>query len=376
MTELYQWGYEITTTLDLNFQQKIEEKVSESFDYRQSFDADNTSSLISNIHSGDILAYIWSHDYFDDKHNGKVDMVRNIRQIWSTVKPFVYAMWFMFFPVTIDLPINDTKTNFWWWYTPNNADGTFLGRQAIKKALAGSRNIPALKMTMALGGEKTVKKFLKLIGMNSINNDENYGPSLGLWIGQISMLELAQSYMEFGDSKKVPIIHGINRIKNKAWLTIYDHTILSYRRIIPLGVAKLITHILGTPEYAPTTFQKMVNVPQCPNCSSKTGTSNAKNPNGTNVARDARLITFDPNILVTIWAGNANGRVLWSKAYWSTINTPLRNEIFTILQENNYTDSEATRNFATDQTKRYKRGEGYISPKYQYFTKRFLQWLR
>jgi len=53
------------------------------------------------------------------------------------------------YPLGLDTIIRDTKTNFGG-YIPNNADGAFRGNIRLKNALAGSRNIPAIKMFNAM----------------------------------------------------------------------------------------------------------------------------------------------------------------------------------------------------------------------------------
>lgn len=79
-----------------------------------------------------------------------------------------------------------------------------------------------------------------------------------------------------------------------------------YGRKIPLGVARLITYVLGNATFAPNYFEELIRVPGCGSCSSKTGTTNAKK-NGKNVARDGWLVTYNPDIMMTIWAGNTDG---------------------------------------------------------------------
>jgi len=89
-------------------------------------------------------------------------------------------------------------------------------------------------MTDAIGGEKTVKPFLQSIGMKSLSQQKTYGLPLGLGVGEISMLELAQSYMEFADTENVGIVHGIQTIHTQLGDIIFNHEAYSYKRTIPL----------------------------------------------------------------------------------------------------------------------------------------------
>ena len=87
----------------------------------------------------------------------------------------MYALGFDKLPLTIDTPIYDIlfragKD------TPNNADGML----PLKKALGFSRNIPAVKMFFAVGGEDVVKPFLQSLGLSGIKNNISYGYPLAL----------------------------------------------------------------------------------------------------------------------------------------------------------------------------------------------------
>jgi membrane peptidoglycan carboxypeptidase len=49
---------------------------------------------------------------------------------------------------------------------PSNAEGRFEGMLPLKYALGHSRNIPAAKTFIALGGEVVAKPFLKSLGLS------------------------------------------------------------------------------------------------------------------------------------------------------------------------------------------------------------------
>lgn len=72
----------------------------------------------------------------------------------------IYALGFAKLPLTLDTPIYDIPFSVGQ-DTPNNADGKFDGALPLKKALGFSRNIPAVKMFLALGGESVAKPFLQ-----------------------------------------------------------------------------------------------------------------------------------------------------------------------------------------------------------------------
>ena len=154
------------TSLDYEIQKLAEVALSNNKAAFFENGATNGSMLYLDSHNGDVLAYVGSLDYFNKDIQGQNDMVRSPRQSGSSIKPLIYAL-------TIDTPIYDIffkagKD------TPNNADGKFDGMLPLKKALGFSRNIPAVKMFFAVGGEAVVKPYLQSLGLSGIKNTIEY----------------------------------------------------------------------------------------------------------------------------------------------------------------------------------------------------------
>ncbi len=358
--QLSRGGYTITTTLDLAIQQELEKVIASDNDHIYSLGATNRAVLVTNTKNGEIIWYIWSTDFYNKNIDWQVDLIRAPRQVGSTLKPLIYAYALSQYPFGIDTRINDVYTNFWW-YSPNNADGHFKWFISIKMALAGSRNIPAIKIFNAMWGVKTYLPFFSSLGMTSLNKKWEYGLSMALGTAPMSMIDLAQWYTHLSDTEDVGMVHGINKIVDSKWFVVFDHGDFSYARKIPLWVARLITYVLETAAFAPSYFQDLVNVPWCGSCASKTGTTNAKK-NWKNVARDGRLVTYNPDVMLTIWAGNADGWVLWNNAYWFNLNIPLRNNLIKFLSEKKLMSDASHRNYPNGVTRSYLgQGEGYIN---------------
>jgi membrane carboxypeptidase/penicillin-binding protein PbpC len=87
-------------------------------------------------------------------------MVRRPRQTGSSIKPLVYALALEKLPLTIDTPIFDIPFQIGA-DQPNNAENGFEGMLPLKRALGHSRNIPATKTFLALGGEPVAKPYLQ-----------------------------------------------------------------------------------------------------------------------------------------------------------------------------------------------------------------------
>ena len=124
-------GLIVKTSLDYDIQKTAEEAFRNNVRTLYENWANNSSMLYVNTDNWDVLAYVWSLDYFNDEIQGQIDMVRSPRQSGSSVKPLVYALGFMRLPITIDTPIYDIE------YQvgpdkPNNADNSFEGLLPLK----------------------------------------------------------------------------------------------------------------------------------------------------------------------------------------------------------------------------------------------------
>jgi penicillin-binding protein 1C len=328
--------------------------------------------LITNTKNWEIIWYIWSTNFYNKDIDGEVDLIRAPRQVGSTLKPLIYAYALSQYPFGIDTKINDAPTNFGW-YAPNNADGHFKGYISLKVALAWSRNVPAIKMFHAMWWVQAYLPFFVSLGMTSLNEKWDYGLSMALGTAPISMIDLAQWYTHLSDTDDIGMIHGISKIIDAKGFTVFDHGDFMYGRKIPLWVARLITYVLETPAFAPSYFQDLVNVPWCNACASKTGTTNAKK-NGKNVARDGWLVTYNPDVMMTIWAGNTNGWVLWNNAYGFNLNIPLRNNLIKFLTEKKLMSNTSHRNYPNGVTRGYAgQGEWYTTPIHKSISSR-LKW--
>ena len=359
--QLSRWGYTIMTTIDSNIQTELEKIIANDNNHIYKLWANNRAVLITNIKNWDIIWYIWSTDFYNKNIDGQVDLIRSPRQVWSTLKPLIYAYWLSQYPFWIDTKILDKKTDFWW-YTPNNADWAFKWPISIKNALAWSRNIPAIKIFNAMWWSKIYIPFFVSLWMNSLNQEWGYWLSMALWTIPISMLDLAQWYTHLSDTDDVAMIHWINKIIDSKGFVLFDHADFMYGRKIPLWVARLITYILSNVDFVPSYFRETILTPWCPSCASKTWTTNIKK-NWKNVARDGWLVTYNPEIVMTIWAGNTDGWALAKNAYWYNLNTKLRNDLFEFLIEKKILLEKKYRSYPDNITKIYPwNGEWYKNP--------------
>lgn len=196
-------GLNIKTSLDIKAQNVAEASIADNMKTVNSYGANNSSLLYLDSLDGDVLAYVGSSDYNSDEIDGKVDMVQQLRQPGSTIKPLVYAFGFMNLPITIDTPIYDIPFKIGN-DAPNDNDGLFEGILPLRKALGHSRNIPAIKMYFAVGGQDKLIPYMNNIGIHSYDSKKDYGYPLSIGAGELKMMELANGYMQLSSINGAP----------------------------------------------------------------------------------------------------------------------------------------------------------------------------
>ena len=155
-------GLTIRTTLDIRVQDKLQGEMDEMFASSSPKFAgfSNGAGTIEDVKTGQIIAMIGSRD-FNYPGYGQDNAAAAFIQPGSSIKPLVYAQLFenkgdnaLNFgsgSVLSDTPIDVSG------YKPQNADGGYKGNISIRKSLALSRNIPAIKAMQVSGVEPTLK---------------------------------------------------------------------------------------------------------------------------------------------------------------------------------------------------------------------------
>src|SRR5262249_28336175 len=111
--------------------------------------------------SGQVKALVGGYDFDDSKFDRATQA---LRQTGSTFKAFVYAA-AVDHGLRPDDTILDAPVNFGG-YAPTNYDGKYEGVISIRKAIAQSRNVPAVK-TLAKIGVDTLIPYVRKFGITS-----------------------------------------------------------------------------------------------------------------------------------------------------------------------------------------------------------------
>jgi len=275
---------EIIATLDLEKQQALERRIGDYVATNRNRGIENAAVLLVDTRTMDVLAQVGSADFCKTEINGQVDGTRSPRSPGSTLKPFVYALALeqgLIHPLSI---LADAPRTFGE-YNPENFDREFLGPIRACDALARSRNVPAVELTLHLS-HPTLYEFLRRADVHLPKPGSFYGLALPLGGAEVSMQELVQLYAALANNGE---LRPLRRIANGP--------VAESRRIL-------------SPEAAFLTLEMLGNVPRPElNCADgnhsapvhwKTGTSHG--------FRDAWSIAVFDHYVLGIWVGNFDGR--------------------------------------------------------------------
>lgn len=323
------WWLVVTTTLDYEIQQLAENALLENVLTIQNNWANNSSLIYIDSFSWDVLAYVWSINYFNDKIQWQNDMIRRPRQSGSSIKPFIYALWFEKLPLTLDTPIYDIPFQIWP-DKPNNADDKFEWLLPLKHALWYSRNIPATKMFLWLWWETVAIPFLNNLWLKWVNPQISYWYTLALWAAEVSMLDLATAYSHLTMAWKPAEISPILEVKSSDWSILYQKSIKYRDEVIKPWIVYLLRNILSDPANRLAGWVNKFNVKWLA-YALKTWTSNVKTDSW-NRPRDWWMAAYTPSKVLLLWAWNADASPMNRNAYGWTIHAdPTKKFLWALL---------------------------------------------
>jgi membrane peptidoglycan carboxypeptidase len=309
---LYQGGLKIYTTLDLDYNDKMQQVLQDSKPTIETQGATNAAQIAVNPKTGEILAFNGSLDYNDESIDGQVNILNSERQPGSSIKPVIYATSFLKgnSPATTidDQPTcwNDTPTHKW---CPGNFDNIFHGQTTLRSALGNSLNIPAVK-TLDFITVPTAVDMGNKFGITTWGPDADKTMGLSLTLGgaEVKPIDMAQVYATFANNGlKIPLV-AITRIVDAEGNVVEDYKVPQGEQIIDPRAAYMISNILSDPAaklftYGPNTplMLHQRDDPKAPlfPAASKTGT--------TDNYRDTWTDGYTPNLAIVVWVGNADG---------------------------------------------------------------------
>lgn len=340
-----QGGLKVITTLDYDIQKKAEEVVYKNAIENKKNGAENMGMVGIDPRNGQIVFMVGSRDYFDTEIDGAYNIATAQRQPGSSFKPLVYALAFEkgYLPETVlfDIPMEfNSNCNInhvplapgVQCYSPKNYLGNFNGAVTIRKALAGSLNIPAVKMLYLVGPENAIR-FAKDLGISTLGSANRYGLSLVLGGAEVRLIDMVGAYSTFATGGLYRKPTGILSVTDASGKKLEEYKDNPGERIMSENSASKISSILSDNDARTYMFgpSSKLYIPGR-NVAVKTGT--------TNDVRDAWVIGYTQTLTIGAWAGNNDNRPMAQKSA-SMIAAPAWREMFDyILTEkgNQYND--------------------------------------
>ncbi len=315
-----QGGLKVVTSLDLDKQKFAEEAIAAQVnDNEKKWNAGNAALVSLDPNTGQVLAMVGSRDYFDEKYDGNVNVTLRPRQPGSSFKPIVYATSFLrgFTPNTILYDVNTIfKTEIGEDYEPKNYDLKEHGPVTVRQALAGSLNIPAVKM-IYLSGIKNVLDLSDKLGYSTLKERSRFGLSLVLGGGEVKLLEHTAAFGVFAAEGVRHEISPILKVEDPTGLTLEEWKDSS-QEVFPSQIARQISSILSDNDARAFIFgaQNYLILPDR-QVAAKTGT--------TNDYHDAWTVGYTPELVTGVWVGNNNNTEMKRGADGSKIAAPIWN---------------------------------------------------
>lgn len=310
---IYRSGFTVYTTLDPGLQDLAEQVVRSQVERLQENRASSGALIAIRPNSGEIMAMVGSVDFYNEAISGQVNMAINPRQPGSSIKPLTYVAAFekgwtpgtLIWDVPSDFPPSGLPNDPSPAYEPVNYDGRFHGPVTVRTALANSYNVPAVKTLNFVGiyddpTTAAADGFINLatrMGITTLTR-QDYGLSLTLGGGEVTLLELTNAYATLANNgRHVPPV-AITRILDKSGQEVYRYNQPSGEQVIRAEHAYLISSILSDNEARSPAFgaNSVLNLPF--QAAVKTGT--------TNDFRDNWTLGYTPDLAVGVWVGNAD----------------------------------------------------------------------
>lgn len=184
-------------TIDSNLQEYTKEVINNTLDELKIKNVTNAAVFAIIPKSWEVLVYQWSRDFNSKEIDGQVNVIKALRQPWSTMKPFLYLQalnnWFWTESLILDIEseYNSFKQNST--YISENYSLKEYWLVRLKKALWNSFNNATVRLARELWLSK-VYNFYKKYWFDLKYDFEHYWYSLVLWNPNISLENLVFSY--------------------------------------------------------------------------------------------------------------------------------------------------------------------------------------
>lgn len=303
-------GLTIKTTLDVRVQEKLEAEMTSFFasGIPESNGISNGAATVEDTQTGQIIALLGSRD-FNYPGFGQDNASVAFIQPGSTVKPLVFAKLFEdkgagqqnYGSGTI---LKDERIDNIYGTRLNNWDNRFMGDLSIRRGLALSRNIPAVKAMYINGVDESLTMIRDLGAKSYCSQEAAAGVGLSSAIGGcgVKQIDLVNAYSTLGRSGFYKPSTTILEVKNSS-----NETIKKWKdegkQVLDPQIAYIVADILSDPDARASLHGRFplglyVDGVQT---AGKTGTSDKDSK-----PKDLWIMNYSPTLTMGLWLGNSD----------------------------------------------------------------------
>jgi len=266
-------------------------------------------ALISmELETGKVRVLMGGKDFADSTFNRAIQARR---QPGSAFKPIIYAAAVErgYGPnsILMDEPLSLPGGRRGESWSPQNYDHSYYGAIPLSTALALSRNVPAVRMMMAIGVPAVVN-MAKTLGISSPIYP-NYSSALGS--SEVTLYELTRAYSVFPNRGNLVDPIFIQRLEDRDGRVLFEAQPRRRQVMKPESADIMTKLLLGVVERGTATRVQVLGRP----VGGKTGTTNDN--------RDAWFIGFTPSLITGVWVGMDTERSLGPKETGSQAAAPI-----------------------------------------------------
>lgn len=292
------------TSIDVVMQSTVLQIVDKHHQVLMANQIHNIAALVIEVETGNVKAYVGNCGYpLERNHANEVDVVSARRSTGSLLKPLLYAAMIddaRLLPGSLitDIPVNLGG------FSPQNFDKSFQGALPARQALSQSLNVPAVQLLKQFSVDRFAH-LLRDLGMKTLSKPaDHYGLSLILGGAEGSLEEMTNIYASLS---RVLNHYGSS---GKYYSNDYRPVVLSAdeKLLNPVEIMQP-EHLSASAIWSAYEAMREVNRPETETgwqyfrssrkIAWKTGTSFGY--------RDGWAIGTNPQYVVGVWTGNADG---------------------------------------------------------------------
>lgn len=261
--------------------------------------------LVTDPHSGEILAMVGGRDYKKSQFNRTTDALRSPG---SAFKPIVYtealSKGFKWSDVIFVSPVNIEN------YRPKNTEDDYLTETTMMRAFYRSMNAPTMEIATQLGIHPIIERASSL-GIRSPIKEE-FGSALGS--SDVTMLDLARLYGSFATGGSRTEITPITKITTADGQILWEppKTVERQKRVLNSQIAYLMTQGMRA-VLTSGTGHTSSDLAQF--AAGKTGTSNN--------SADNWFCGYTPDMVSIVWVGTDEHAPILANASGGVVALPI-----------------------------------------------------